>query len=83
MVMRFPGEIPYMTFTGPDCKIKMQIFMCDHHFKNFVHNFWKVQPPRDHVFYVTFPSNWKLQDIFQLFKIYGKHMIEAVRIQTI
>ncbi len=33
-----------------------------------------MEPPRDHVFHVTFPKDWKLQDLFQLFKNYGKNI---------
>ncbi|XP_045034681.1 poly(A)-specific ribonuclease PARN-like [Daphnia magna] len=30
-----------------------------------------LEPSREHVFHVTFPSEWKLQDIFHLFSVHG------------
>ncbi|KAI9559432.1 hypothetical protein GHT06_013420 [Daphnia sinensis] len=30
-----------------------------------------LEPSREHVFHVTFPSEWKIQDIFHLFSVHG------------
>jgi hypothetical protein len=65
-------DIPYMTLSGPDCEILLML--CDLNIINWPNFFviWIVEPSREHIFYVTFPQNWKLQDIFHLFSVHGK-----------
>ena len=34
-----------------------------------------LDPPRDHVFHLTFPADWKNLEIYQLFKQFGQIII--------
>ena len=34
-----------------------------------------LEPPRDHVFHLTFPADWRQPEIFQLFRNFGQIFI--------
>ena len=63
------ADIPYMNLAGPDCKQKSKTTSFSDLNIKFI--YFTVEPERDHIFYVTFPAEWRLQDLFSWFKQHG------------
>lgn len=64
------NDIPYMTISGPDCTVLLTFSVM----YLLLVLFFAVEPSREHVFHVTFPIEWKLQDIFHLFSVHGTYI---------
>jgi RNA binding domain. len=68
-----------MNIVGEDrkCVIMLLHFCCAAErtaliFNAYVSSFFTAAVPRDHVFFVSFPKEWKAHDITQLFSPFGK-----------